>query len=350
MSPRSSALFRVLLSALFALVVLALAPNSAFAQFSGDTNTQDFAGNVGIGVTYPTLPTGKLEIVNPTGTGGTGSFLQITGSADNSHYPDIVLKGGNGVGYTIQGYPSVRTSNAGYALTLWGGYASVIPPIAAVVDSGSGSFYVASGLTGANVPFRVWSAGSVGVGTAAYPSATVDVRGTSQASGSARRNVMAVDTTAWAQGVGGGISFGGNVATDGSGNPVPTLDLANIWGVKENATANDTAGALLFATHATGATPAERMRITSGGSVGIGTTPAAGNLLDVAGNIHASGSITGGSVIGATIRTLPNGFRRANRWSPERWSCSITRRSMKSSARRTPTTRPSPASYRRTRA
>ena len=59
----------------------------------------------------------------------------------------------------------------------------------------------------------------------------------------------------------------------------------------------------------------EAMHITGDGRVGIGMVPAAGNVLDVNGNIRASGSITGARVLGATYQDLaewvPSGERLA---------------------------------------
>ncbi len=271
---------RVLTVAAFSLLAVGL--DTAVAQWTGDANLQTFQGKVAIGTT---TTASKLEVVNPTGGAGNGTYLQVTGStADNSNYPDIVLRGGNGVGYSITGYPSMKATNAGYALALWGGYGALIPnPTVALLDSGSGSFLVS---TGSTTMIRAWSSGSLAIGTAATPAAVLDVHGASQASGSARRNVVAFDSTAFAQGVGGGISFGGNYSAASS-----TVDFANIWGIKENATVNDNAGALLFATQANGASPSEHMRIGSNGLVTIAPAGSTGTRLTVNGDINVTGNI-----------------------------------------------------------
>ena len=80
------------------------------------------------------------------------------------------------------------------------------------------------------------------------------------------------DTTAWAdlhadKPTGGGINFSG-VYGDTEGQVI----FAGIRGLKENNTDNNYSGALLLGTIANGANMAERMRISSTGNVGIGTS------------------------------------------------------------------------------
>jgi hypothetical protein len=105
----------------------------------------------------------------------------------------------------------------------------------------------------------------------------------------ARRNVTAFDASASATGVGGGIAFGGIYSTADA-----TSEFGNIWGIKESATDNNNAGALLFATHSNGGDPVERLRIGSDGLVTVGTMPAppAGTIkLNVIGDINVTGNI-----------------------------------------------------------
>ena len=84
----------------------------------------------------------------------------------------------------------------------------------------------------------------------------------------ATSNFLAADSTNMAAGVGGEITFVGKYATG-------VDDYAfygGIKGFKENATSGNTACALGFYTRPTGTLPSEKLRITSGGNVGIGTT------------------------------------------------------------------------------
>src|SRR3954464_2335849 len=134
-------------------LVLFCGVNGAFAQWAGDATTQTFNGNVSIGKTTP--PTGKLEVVNPTGGFGNGTYLQVTGSTtDNNNLPDIVFKGGTGLGSAMWLYPSVKVTNGGYALALWGGMSAAYQnPMEVLVDSASDSMWV---IAGSVTPLRAW--------------------------------------------------------------------------------------------------------------------------------------------------------------------------------------------------
>jgi hypothetical protein len=70
-------------------------------------------------------------------------------------------------------------------------------------------------------------------------------------------------------------------------------NYAGLGGFKENATSGNYAGYLAFATRPNGGLPVERMRITSSGNVGIGTT-APGNKLNVhSGSLQITSASTG---------------------------------------------------------
>ena len=90
----------------------------------------------------------------------------------------------------------------------------------------------------------------------------------------------AVDTASVAAGVGGEIAFHGKYNTGAQDYAY----LGHIRGIKENATAGNTACALTFHTRPNGVAPQERLRITSDGKVVIGSN-AAGAKLSVTGNI-----------------------------------------------------------------
>jgi hypothetical protein len=74
-------------------------------------------------------------------------------------------------------------------------------------------------------------------------------------------------TTATLSNVGAGIALGGVITG------TTTATFAIISGVKENTLYNDTAGAFIIGTRANGALVTEKVRVTSGGLVGINTTP-----------------------------------------------------------------------------
>lgn len=96
-----------------------------------------------------------------------------------------------------------------------------------------------------------------------------------------------VDNSPMAQGVGGGITFGGQYKSDGT----VVGSLSGITGIKENGTDSNYAGALTFETRINGGFPTERMRISSGGNLGIGTTSPS-SILSVQGNVLISGTTT----------------------------------------------------------
>ena len=146
----------------------------------------------------------------------------------------------------------------------------------------------------------IWnSSGNVGIGTTT-PGAKLHVEATNSSitSGSVTpAQVTGLFTTNTAQGVdvGGSIGLGG--LTDSSGTQ---RMFGAIAGRKENGTNAHTSGYLSFYTHLTSVGIGERMRITSTGNVGIGTTTP-GQMLSVAGDILGNNII--GSYFTSTSTT-----------------------------------------------
>jgi hypothetical protein len=110
--------------------------------------------------------------------------------------------------------------------------------------------------------------GNVGIGTVDTQTFVFAVDGTNVAQGDSSTTIRILDKTSATTGTGGGISFGGYF--DGTSSFVNTFSY--IKGGKENSTAGNYASYLSFGTRINGGSATERMRITSGGNVGINTT------------------------------------------------------------------------------
>ena len=130
----------------------------------------------------------------------------------------------------------------------------------------------------------------LGITTAlSTPHSYLDVRGNnvtpSNGNGS-YHTMQLIDTSTSAEGVGGGIAFGGKFL----GN-TDTL-FGEIRGLKENGTSNNYAGALTFQTRANGGNLIEQVRIDSSGN------------LNVQGDITAQNFIVSSSVTSITYQSL----------------------------------------------
>jgi len=113
--------------------------------------------------------------------------------------------------------------------------------------------------------FAINTSENVGIGTT-NPYKKLDINGAGSAS-VWDGQLTVRDSQTFGLGTGGGIEFGGQFGTN-LYNP----DLAFIKSYKENATDGNYSFSLVFGTRANGANPAEVMRLTSAGKVGIGTT------------------------------------------------------------------------------
>ncbi len=107
--------------------------------------------------------------------------------------------------------------------------------------------------------------GNVGIGTDA-PGSLLHAEGTAQAVTGTSAILRLTSTNGQAAGIGGDIAFGG-AYTDAGAKTV----WSKISGVKENSVTGNYAGAFAFSTREQGVGMVERMRIESGGDVGIGT-------------------------------------------------------------------------------
>jgi hypothetical protein len=188
---------------------------------------------------------------------------------------------------TITGAATVGTTLGVTGVSTFAAGTVSLPALTTTGDTNTGIYYPAADTfavtTGGTERYRVDSTG-LGIGVA--PNLGLNVLKTSDTSfTNLPINVGFADSTAMAAGVGGGISFSGRF--DGTSS---TTAYGIISGVKENGTASNFAGALVFGTRdAGGNTNIERLRINSTGNIVMKT---AGTGIDFSATTEGSGTMT----------------------------------------------------------
>lgn len=240
---------------------------TGIARTSTSTYLATASGNVGIGTTSPDA---LLTVAGAN---------QATGAAFNTY--------GNVLIYSTDSY----AQNKGGALSLGGKYNSAGTPIETFArihgkkeDATDGS--TAGYLSFETVPdatatlterMRINSVGNVGIGTNS-PDTNLTVWGANIALNQAPGNINIYSTTAFGANIGGSIGLGGYYnSTTGY------IAYGSIHGKKDNGTINDSNGYLAFITRNQSAGSVERMRISSGGNIGIGNTAFANTRLTITG-------------------------------------------------------------------
>ncbi|MCX6753564.1 MAG: hypothetical protein NTV03_00715, partial [Candidatus Nomurabacteria bacterium] len=303
------------------------------------------SGNVGIGITNPTA---KLSILDSAGTttnslyvesaaqtsGNTGYFYSNSSQSGNTlrvyqdgagstgpalyvysdgAYGAVFEKGNVGIGTTAPGakleitgvsgtYPTMQINHS--ALGVEGEflrigrtdstlrYHSIIANNTS--DSAAGNYLAfklhnISTTTSQTEVMRLQGNGNVGIGTTSPNSPLTVFASNAKPNGASTSwwHTAIIDGTSAAAGVGGGIQFAGYKTAQTNLGFFGAID-----GAKENATAGNEAGALRFWTNVSDtAGLTEKMRITSGGNVGIGTTAPGSYKLNVNGNINVNNTI-----------------------------------------------------------
>jgi len=269
---------RLLLS-FFALVCAA---NFSYAQWTTGTNINNTnSGNVGIGTTSPS---GKLQVNSASDTGP----LSIASAFGTQHL--VVGTSANGLAL------SKNETSGGSA------YISSVSPTASWdplgFQAGNYNWFLAGSSTAIMV---LNSSGNVGIGTTApraqlsvvsgtdnngafFPATNALIVGANNALTSLSSNLAVSSNTAQGTDVGASIGLGGLWLGPGD---TRDLEFATIKGAKENSTAGNGSGYLAFGTYGVGGMT-EKMRITSGGNMGIGTTDPQGYMLAVNGSAIAT--------------------------------------------------------------
>ena len=254
------------------------------------------AGNVGIGTTAPRTTLSVLQSGTANTTADTLGTAVFTGPTAGGYSAVLVVESndamaadkGGSIGF--YGRKATASTASSYFASIHGRKEN-----GTTADhAGYLAFKVRTAANADNETMRIASTGNVGIGTTAPIN-----RFTVLDSGSLNTAGDTIDVGAtvvgpnYAFGIGGnaanfnvhsnttlGADVGATIGLGGRYTGTQFAQFAIIKGAKENATDANYATYLAFGTRAHGAAIAERMRIDSAGSVGIGTTTP-GNRLSV---------------------------------------------------------------------
>ncbi len=272
-------------------------------------------GNVGIGTTGPGS---KLDVTTAglAATQTTSSGLALVNTTAATALAPVQIS------------PAIRWSGFGWKTDVTAAsqavdFRSFVVPVQGAANP-TGYLSFGSSVNGAaysDGQMVLTTAGNVGIGTTG-PGAFLEVAGISAKALTGKFHASITDLTTMGTGVGGGITFTGYKTAQTAQEM-----FAGIDGYKENATPGDAAGAMRFFTQQSGTGLVERMRITSSGNVGIGTT-GPGSKLDVttAGLAATQTTSSGLALVNTTAATAlaPVQISPAIRWSGFGWKTDVT--------------------------
>ena len=257
----------------------------------------DAAGLVGIGTTSPSTVLDATQASSGYWTGsawtGTPSAITIT-NTNLGGYDPVLIGRMTDSGGTIKNAFAIGA--VGTSSWTAGNNASQTSDLYFAVRNNDG---------GISERMRINTLGNLGIGVAS-PLSRLDVREANRADSTNITNLGVYTTTAQSTGVGGTLALGGLF------NSSDMAPYGSIRGGKQNSISGNYDGYLAFQTISNGGVLIEKMRIDSGGNVGIGTSGAAARL-DVVHNQAAfsyfdyTNSTNGGGIVWRQIvRNIAN--------------------------------------------
>jgi hypothetical protein len=224
-----------------------------------------------------TIPTNNNQITNGAGyitSSALSSYLPLAGgtltgalNGTTATFTDNVL--GTGLvtrGSTLNNNNNIKFLRAGNTEMAYIGWANENTNNSTWLFKSSNANPIAFSADSVNQNLFISSAGSVGIGTTS-PSEILDVRNINREATNGEFTQLLSSTNSQDAGIGASLGFGG--FTNGTSG---YTTFSGLKGFKENGDGGNTAGTLAFYTRLNGGAIAERMRITSAGLVGIGTT------------------------------------------------------------------------------
>ena len=199
---------------------------------------------------------------------GAGKTLSVAGTLTVTGASSTI--NATAIGATTPDTGAFTTLSATGVTTVQAGTAA-LPAITTTGDTNTGIFFPAADTIafseGGVEAARFDASGNFGVGVT--PAVRLDVSGAASINGDARFVAKLADTSAVAQGNGGGIMFRG-VYTG-----TTLVDAAGVQAYKANATDNNYSYGLAFSTRANGGNLTANMRLNESGNLGLGVTPSA---------------------------------------------------------------------------
>lgn len=251
------------------------------------------AGNVGIGATTPDDKlhvVGQVRVDDNTDTTNKGC-LRFNGSTNKMQFSHDCTtfsdmgSGGGGGGPTLNDITDINNSTGGFTLTPMAGNSVTVNVNTASTSTTSGSLVVNGGM---GVAGAINAGGPINATGAVATNMLQMVSGSANTAGDVNGVAgFTIGDYSWA-GTGATISVqsndsqgadkGGSIGFMGRYTGTARAKFSMIKGAKENSTDLDLAGYLGFGTRPSGGSVTERMRISSTGKVGIGTTSPADML------------------------------------------------------------------------